>query len=205
MILITHSGCVNETGIAIDDLMIFKCAGRSIITSNKNNNMYSIKGAYVHPALIIYIACWCNYDFALIVKAWIKRWIKYAEENNLVQYQKAITILSVPWSRLNEYSIKIKLCNDMIGTPEVSTPYGMIDIVTKNKIITVEKIKYFKHALGQMLANAIEYPDKYKCIYLYDLSLVSRVVHIQKLLLAPVRVQAAGAIVLLGARLVGAL
>jgi hypothetical protein len=89
--------------------------------------------------------------------------------------------LLIPSNKLEEQCIKIKLCDELNGSPEIITQYGILDILTKNRIIVVQKYKYFKHALGQILAHAIDYPAKRKCIYLYDIPVDADIVKVQKL------------------------
>ncbi len=50
---------------------------------------------------------------------------------------------------------------------EVATKVGFIDLLTNNEIIEIKEGRCWKHAVGQVLMYAVEYPDRKKRIHLF--------------------------------------
>jgi hypothetical protein len=68
----------------------------------------------------------------------------------------------------NEKKIQKKLNKILDGEMEVETSCGFIDILTADKIIEIKEYTKWKHAIGQILAYSIHYPNHKKIIYLFD-------------------------------------
>jgi hypothetical protein len=145
-----------ESGIPVNKLYI------SIIGGTK-------PGTWIHPLLATYFAQWISSKFAVKVSLWIEEWKKY--NNNKKIYETEINNLKPD---NNEYFFKEKQIQDNLsielnGKKEVKTSSGYIDILTNDEIIEIKNGKSWKHAVGQILIYALEYPNHKKRIHLFNI------------------------------------
>lgn len=136
------------------------------ITTGSRYEAY-LRGSYVHQLLITPIAHWVSPIFALKISIWIEEWKSY--ENNNETYWNEISKIKPSKNNQKELKIKNKLNRSLKGETEVETSHGLIDILTENEIIEIKTSKLYKHALGQILAYGVYYPNHQKVIYLFDL------------------------------------
>lgn len=54
------------------------------------------------------------------------------------------------------------------GETEVSTEMGNIDLLTDDTLFEIKTYDNWVHAIGQLFAYSMEYPDRRKCLYLFD-------------------------------------
>ena len=146
----------NAIGIAKEKLFICITGGQ----------LRNICGTYVHPKLIMHIAMWVSPLFAIKIEQFIDEWRKL-DANNENQYWKALAEAKASTNDMIEGKIRDKLCNELKGQTEVKTPQGFIDVLTDKYVIEVKHISEWKHALGQILAYGISYPNHQKVIHLY--------------------------------------
>lgn len=144
-------------GISKNQVIIKNCVG-----------INEIRGTYIHPMLLTHIAYWCSVDFAIKIGIWIEEWKKYSKKNNL-RYWNEIKNIKIDYNDTKEKCIQLKLQKKYGGQIEVKTPYGKIDLLTKNRIIEIKSFSNWKHAMGQILIYAKEYSNKDKYIYLFDI------------------------------------
>lgn len=156
-------------GITKKEIMIIITGGNNI----------KIRGTYVHPTLITHVAYWCKPLFAIYIGIWIEEWKKYCVKNELKYWEK-LSKCKV-WNKdCKEEKIKLKLCKNLKGKPEIETDNGYIDILTKTAIIEVKDYINWKYALGQILAYSIYYPKKNKIIYLFNVPKQNKLIKIKK-------------------------
>jgi hypothetical protein len=125
-----------------------------------------ICGTYVHPILITHIAMWCSPSFAVKISLFVEEWRKLNHVNEL-QYWKALAEAKPSSNDMQERKIQEELCKKLKGKQEVETVCGYIDILTDYQIIEIKHISEYKHALGQILMYAHEYPKHGKVICLF--------------------------------------
>ncbi len=66
-----------------------------------------------------------------------------------------------------ERQIRDRLQSELGGQSEVSTAVGRIDLLTKDEVIEIKNIRYWKGALGQILAYSAFFPEHSKRIHLF--------------------------------------
>lgn len=67
-----------------------------------------------------------------------------------------------------EKTIRDNLAKEIFDSQiEVSTPSGRIDILTPRKVIEIKNVRYYKHAIGQVISYSHYYPKHERCIYLF--------------------------------------
>ena len=157
-----------EVGIPHDQLSITITGGKLTI----------IRGTYVHPMLITPIANWISPKFAIRLGIWIEEWKNYSEEN-FSKYYDELANLEASQNSCKEFTIKNILKKKYKGKTEVPTEMGYIDLLTNNLLIEIKCYDNWKCALGQLIAYSIEYPNKKKCMYLFNVS-VKKTSHIEK-------------------------
>jgi hypothetical protein len=59
-----------------------------------------------------------------------------------------------------------RLARRLNGLTEVVTPFGLIDVLTDKQVIEVKEARFWKSALGQVLAYGSFYPERQKRIHL---------------------------------------
>lgn len=131
-----------------------------------------IRGTYVHPCLLTAIANWVSTEFQAKCTLWIEKWKKQSELHQTTYY-RSLAEINVDGNICTEKVIQTKLVEQFRNEGqhpkiEVETPNGKIDILTDDYIIEIKKYNGYKHALGQLLAYAQEYPNHKKIIYLFD-------------------------------------
>jgi len=143
--------------MSIDELII-------TITGGQNT---TIRGSYIHPLLITHVACWCGPNFALKVSIWIEEWKKYSMHNEM-EYWNAMANIKASKNLTKEKQIQTRLQEKLGGTIEVKTISGKIDLLTETQLIEIKEYSNWKCAIGQLIAYSMEYPDKDKIMYLFD-------------------------------------
>jgi len=126
-----------------------------------------IRGTYVHPMLMTHIAYWVSPKFAVKVSLWVEEWKKYSD-SNLIDYYVALSELEPYHYDDKEKSIQTKLHHKYGGEIEVKTKAGKIDLLTNERLIEIKTYKDWKCALGQLIAYSMFYPDRQKCMYLFN-------------------------------------
>jgi hypothetical protein len=125
-----------------------------------------LRGTYVHPLIITHIAMWCSPLFAVKVSLFIEEWRKIDKLNDS-KYWKALSEAKPSCNSMQERKIQLELNKKLNGKTEVETSCGYIDILTDTQIVEIKHISDYKHALGQILMYAEEYPLHKKVIYLF--------------------------------------
>ena len=151
--------------------------GEQLFINNMKSD-YKTRGTYIHPMLITPIANWISPKFAAKVGIWIEEWKNYSEENYF-EYYDELANLEASQNSCKEFIVKKILKKKYKGETEVSTAMGDIDLLTDNLLIEIKCYDNWKCALGQLIAYSIEYPDKKKCMYLFDVG-VKKTSHIEK-------------------------
>lgn len=83
-------------------------------------------------------------------------------------YKKIIVYRETKRSQVfSEKVIREKLHTKKSGQIEVSTPAGVIDLLTCSEIIEIKNVKNWKSAMGQVLAYGFYYPSHQKVICLF--------------------------------------
>jgi hypothetical protein len=132
----------------------------------------NINGTYVHPDLILVIACWISPIVFLKINNIINEWRKMSPDNE-IRFHKDIGDaikegVGMFENNNSESVIRDKIALEEKGQIEVKTEAGFIDVLTDTKIIEVKKYHHWKHALGQVECYGYFYPNKQKWIYLFD-------------------------------------
>ena len=127
-----------------------------------SKNLTIIRGTYVHPLLITPI-------FAVKISIWIEEWKKYSH-NNLLEYYTELSKLEVSINNNKEKIIQQELHKCYGGKTEVKCNNGIIDLLTNNMLIEIKDYYNWKCALGQLIAYSFDYPDKEKCMYLFNVN-----------------------------------
>ncbi|AGF85779.1 N-domain protein [Moumouvirus goulette] len=140
---------------------------RKNLTIIKSNGLNNTRGTYVHPILLTHIAQWFSIDFSVKIGLWIEKWKTYSKKNN-AKYWESIKNIDFDFNNCKEKQLKLKLQKKLGRITEVPTPCGKIDLLTKNYIIEIKAYNCWKAALGQILAYSEKYPNKNKCVYLFD-------------------------------------
>jgi hypothetical protein len=106
--------------------------------------------------------------FAVKVGIWIEEWKKYSDKN-LLDYYDALSDLE-PFNHNNKKKlIQKKLHKKYGGQIEVTTQVGDIDLLTDDLLIEIKTYDNWKCALGQLIAYSTFYPNRDKCMYLFDI------------------------------------
>lgn len=125
-----------------------------------------IQGTWIHPLLATQLAQWLSPEFAIDISIWIDEWKK--QKNNEEIYVDKLINLVPNENFFKEREILLYLQVKYGGNIEVLTDVGKIDLLTNTDIIEIKNAKLWKHALGQILAYSIYYPNHKKIIYLFD-------------------------------------
>lgn len=157
-----------STKISTSKLMV-------MIQGGKNT---TISGTYVHPILITQIALWISPEFAIKISNWIEEWKKYSSVNN-IKYFTSLSQLKLYKKSNREYIIQCALHKKYGGSIEVETEMGCINLLTGKYLIEIKNYNDWKCALGQLLAYSVEYPNKIKCMYLFNVG-NNKTSHIKK-------------------------
>lgn len=134
------------------------------ITGGQNTN---IRGSYIHPLLITHVACWCGPNFSLKVSIWIEEWKKYSTHNEM-EYWNAMADIKASKNLTKEKQIQTMLQKQLGGSIETKTISEKIDLLTETQLIEIKEYSNWKCAIGQLIAYSMEYPDKDKIMYLFD-------------------------------------
>lgn len=149
-----------HTNLTEDQLIIVKRGG-----NNKNN-----QGTWIHSKLAIHLAMWLSSSFCLQVSNWIEEWCSYKKENhNNFLYEIYNLECDNSSENKQEKAIQLRLQEELGGDIEVETKVGFIDLLTEDEIIEIKEGKNWKHAVGQVLMYAIEYPQHKKRIHLFNI------------------------------------
>lgn len=141
---------------------------KELINVYKGNTKKFNQGTYIHPKLAIHLAIWLSSSFCLQVSNWIEEWFCYKKDNhNRFLYE----IYNLECDNSNEHNqekiIQFRLQKELElgGDIEIESKVGLIDLLTEEEIIEIKEGKNWKHAVGQLLMYAIEYPQhkKYCC------------------------------------------
>jgi len=134
------------------------------VVGGKNTD---IRGTYVHPKLIIHVAIWCGPNFAIKISEWIDEWRLFSYNNELRFYDGLSTI--VPTTNiLKEKEIQTILHKKLGGEIEVKTSVGRIDLLTDELLIEIKNYIDWKCAVGQLMMYSLEYDDRKKVMYLFN-------------------------------------
>jgi hypothetical protein len=79
-----------------------------------------------------------------------------------------------------EKKIQSELKKKLNGHIKVPTPVGYIDLLTETEIIEIKSYANWTSAFGQILAYAEFYPDRNKCIYLFDVPVGANMKYVKK-------------------------
>ena len=186
------TGYINATKLCTDGgRKMCKCLenknSQELIENMKNSSVYfnieilycikgghnqQITGTYVHPDLILVIACWISPIVFLKINNIINEWRKMSPDNQ-IRFRKDIGDgikegVGMFESSQTESVVRDKIALDENGIVEVKTEVGFIDVLTDTKIIEVKKFHNWKHALGQIECYGYFYPNRQKWIYLFD-------------------------------------
>jgi len=135
-----------------------------MVAGGKNTD---IRGTYVHPKLIIHVAIWCGPNFAIKISEWIDEWRLFSYNNELRFYDGLSTI--VPTTNiLKEKEIQTMLHKKLGGEIEVKTSVGRIDLLTDELLIEIKNYIDWKCAVGQLMMYSLEYDDRKKVMYLFN-------------------------------------
>lgn len=134
-----------------------------LIIPNVSNNL---RGTYAHPLLITHVAMWASPIFAVKISLFIEEWRKL-NLNNELKYWKAIAEAKPSTNSNIEAQIRNNICAELDGQKEVKVCAGIVDILTNTQIIEVKHVRKWKHAIGQIIAYGIDFPEKEKVIYLF--------------------------------------
>lgn len=159
-----HWNCLESTKELIK--VLEKVKGNQIIDSimkGPNNK----RGSWIHPILATNLAQWISSEFGLKVCLWIEEWKQLNNNKNI--YNNEINNLKPDEISQKEKEIQLKLQNELGGEIEVETDSGIIDLLTETEIIEIKSGKNWKHAVGQVLMYAIDYPKHNKRIHLFDI------------------------------------
>lgn len=141
-----------------------------LILVKRGGNEKDKQGTWVHPKLAIHLALYISSYFCLQVTNWIEEWIGYKKENG-DRFTTEIYNLKIDddddTCNSEERNVKLRLQEQLGGDVEVATKVGFIDLLTNNEIIEIKEGRCWKHAVGQVLMYAVEYPDKKKRIHLF--------------------------------------
>jgi hypothetical protein len=164
----------NKTSKRLIDEFIqnLKIQRSQLIEVFKAGSRYELNGTYVHQDLIPHIASWVSPRFAVQISNILRQWRALSAENEFTY-----------WSSLGECVVKYPSCSNQEekkwqewvasqenGQMEVSTRCGRIDVLSDLKIIEVKRAREWKHALGQLYAYSLEYPNHARVICLFDCS-----------------------------------
>jgi hypothetical protein len=139
----------------------------SLLIQSKKGNAKAGAGTWVHPRIATHLAQWISPEFAVKITGWIEHW-KYIDNKNNEEYMNHLSNLKPSISNQKEREVQLKLQSELNAEIEVETKYGYIDLITDTDIIEIKVADNWKHALGQILAYSVEYPDHQKWIYLFD-------------------------------------
>ncbi|AAV50308.1 putative Kila-N domain-containing protein [Acanthamoeba castellanii mimivirus] len=126
-----------------------------------------MQGKYIHPGLVTLVVHWISPEFAAKVSLWIEEWRRYSS-NNSDKYYESLLTANPSYNSQREKEIQEKLLGKYGGEIEVETKTGRIDLMTNDKIIEIKNYYKWKNAIGQLFAYSIYYPDKKKCLYLFN-------------------------------------
>jgi hypothetical protein len=141
-----------------------------LIDTYKGNSRKFNQGTWVHPKLAIHLAMWLSSSFCLQVSNWIEEWCSYREENHKKFLYEIYNLeCDNPPENKEEKQIQLRLHQELGGAMEVETKVGYIDLLTADEIIEIKEGKYWKHAVGQILMYAVEYPHHKKRIHLFNI------------------------------------
>lgn len=147
------------TGIDVSDLLI------NIVSGNKNNTIN--RGTYGHPMLLTPIAAWISPKFLLKISMWLEEWKAFSKKNNLAYYEELVN-LQPSHNLKREKQVQLTLQNKYDCESEVKTDSGRIDLMTDKFIIEIKDYYKWKNAIGQLFAYSLYYPEKKKCLYLFN-------------------------------------
>jgi hypothetical protein len=139
----------------------------SILIQSKMGGNAETRGTWVHPRIATHLAQWISPEFAVKITGWIEQW-KYIDSKNNEEYMNHLSNLKPSVSNQKEREVQLKLQAELNAEIEVKNKYGYIDLITDTDIIEIKAADKWKHALGQILAYSVEYPDHQKWIYLFD-------------------------------------
>jgi hypothetical protein len=132
----------------------------------KGGSCIEVRGTYVHELLVNPIVCWVSPKFTIFVSKIINEWKK---QNESLYWEKVREGLKDSRSNnLREAEIRDSIAETLNGQIEVKTPVGRIDILTDTLLIEVKRACHWKHALGQVIAYGMHYPDHKQVIWLFD-------------------------------------
>lgn len=136
---------------------------------------------WVHPRVAIDIANWISTEFAVSVTGWIMEWTKQ-HANNEAFTAALEAVRREPERECFEKQAVARLVAVLTNAQtEVATEYGLIDILTPTELIEVKVAPKWKHAIGQVLAYSVAYPEHTKRVHLigmdecFELAPVQRV------------------------------
>jgi len=143
--------------LPVQDLLIIKKGGNDKMNQN----------TWCHPVIATYISQWISVKFSFKVSNWIEEW-KSQNNNKNIYINELKNIKSDNFNDYREKVIQKKLQTELGGLIEVETVDGFIDLLTDTEIIEIKKMKYWKHAIGQILVYSEYYKNHKKRIHLFD-------------------------------------
>jgi len=147
----------NKLNISISKLMIIKTGGKKT----------TIRGTYVHPALLTSIALWMSCEFNGNVCCWIEEWKKSSNDNTNKYFNK-LAKSKPDFNNDREKQIQKILKKSLNGKIEVEVPAGYIDILTKKSVVEIKHYDDWICAIGQLMVYSTYYPKKNRTLYLFD-------------------------------------
>lgn len=85
---------------------------------------------------------------------------------SLLKFNLGVKIGKAPKKKTEEY-YRDKIAEKLRGKTEVKTLVGNIDVLTDSEVIEVKNIRYWKSALGQVLAYSSFYPLHTRRLHLF--------------------------------------
>lgn len=70
-------------------------------------------------------------------------------------------------NKIKEHVVRDALCSRIGGIPEVLTPSGSIDVLTRNEVIEVKHYRSSKGGFGQVISYGEHYPSRRKRLHLF--------------------------------------
>jgi hypothetical protein len=125
------------------------------------------KARWIHPRVVPHLAMWVSPAFQVQVTEWIEEW-RASKQENAERFMTAISNLKPSKSVQREREVQEYLRRKLEGEVEVETPAGYIDMLTDSSVIEIKNAKHWKHALGQVLAYGVHYPQLKLEVYLFS-------------------------------------
>lgn len=126
------------------------------------------QGTWIHPRLAIHFAMFCSTSFGIQVSGWVEEWMDH-DSRNRFRFDDALQNIKTDKDeyQTREKNIQERLHQELGGEIEVETSVGFIDLLTPTEIIEIKHTSSWKHAVGQVLMYAVEYPRHQKRVHIF--------------------------------------